>query len=67
MTHYAQYYVDKGWCIWLRHCTTIQMVAASIPLPLVPLEIFRRHNPSGRIMTLKSTQPLTEMRTKNGS
>jgi hypothetical protein len=26
---------------------------------------FQRHNPSGRIMTLGSTQPLTEMSTRN--
>jgi len=29
------------------------------------IEIFHRHNPSGRTMPLGSTQPLTEMSTRN--
>jgi hypothetical protein len=37
--------------------------AASIPDDVTGL--FRRHNPSGRTMTLGSTQPLTEMSTRN--
>jgi hypothetical protein len=42
------------WCNWLRHCTTSPKVAGSI-------EIFHWHNPSA----LGSTQPLTEMSTRN--
>jgi len=31
----------------------------------LPLEIFHEHNPSARTMALGSTQPLTEMTTRN--
>ena len=31
----------------------------------IPDLIFHRHNPSGHTMTLGSTQPLTEMSTRN--
>jgi len=34
-------------------------------IPDVVTEIFHRHNPSGRTMTLRSTQRLTEMSTRN--
>jgi hypothetical protein len=43
------------WCSWLRHCATSRKVAGSI----------HWHNPSGRTMALGSTQPLTEMSTRN--
>jgi len=33
--------------------------------PMVSMEIFHRHNPSGRTMALRLTQPLTEMITRN--
>jgi len=33
--------------------------------PVVPSDIFHWHNPSGRTMALGSTQPLTEMSTRN--
>jgi hypothetical protein len=42
---------------------TSQKVAGSIPNYVN--RIFHWHNPSGRIMTLGSTQPLTEMSTRN--
>ena len=48
---------------WLRHCATSREVAGSIPDGIVG--IFHWHNPSGRTMALGSTQPLTEMSTRN--
>jgi hypothetical protein len=39
------------WCSWLRHCTTSQKVFGSIPI--------------GVAIALGSTQPLTEMSTRN--
>jgi hypothetical protein len=47
----------------LRRCTTNRKVAGSIPSGVT--ENFHWHNPSGRTMALGSTQPLTEMSTKN--
>jgi hypothetical protein len=47
---------------WLRHCTTNQKVAGSIPDGVIG--IFR-HNSSGRLMALGSTQPLTEKSIRN--
>jgi hypothetical protein len=51
------------WRSWLRHCATSRKVADSIPDGVTG--IVHWHNPSGRTMTLGSTQPLTEMSTKN--
>jgi len=51
------------WCSWLRHCATSRKVAGSIPDGVIG--IFHWHNPSGRTMALGSTQPLTEMSTRN--
>jgi hypothetical protein len=48
---------------WLRHCATNRKVAGSIPDGVTI--IFHRHNPSGRTMAMGSTQPLTEMNTRN--
>jgi len=45
------------------HCATIQKVAVSIPEGVIG--IFHCHNPSGHIMTVRLTQPLTEMNTRN--
>ena len=36
-----------------------------VPFPMVSVEFFSWHNPSGRTMALGSTQPLTEIRTRN--
>jgi hypothetical protein len=47
----------------LRHCATNRKVAGSIPDYVIG--IFHWHNPSGRTMALGSTQPLTEMSTRN--
>ena len=66
--------VNKGlniyYCIFrstlgefLRHCATSRNVAGSIPDDVTG--IFHLHNPSGRTMALGSTQPLTEMSTRN--
>jgi len=51
------------WRSWLRHCSTSQKVAGSIPDCVIV--ILHWHKPSGRTMTLGSTQPLTEMSTRN--
>ena len=51
------------WRRWLRHCATSQKVAGSIPDGVTG--IFHWHNPSGCTMALGSTQPLTEMSTRN--
>jgi len=51
------------WRSWLRHCATSRKVAGSIPDDVIG--IFHWHNPSGRTMALGSTQPLTEMSTRN--
>jgi hypothetical protein len=48
---------------WLRHCATNRKVAGSIPDGVTG--IFVGHKPSGRTMALGSTQPLTEMSTRN--
>jgi hypothetical protein len=49
---------------WLRHCATNWKVMGSIPDHVTG--IFHSHNPSGRTMTLRSTQPLTEMSKSKG-
>ena len=51
------------WHSWLRHCTTSRKVAGSILDGVIG--IFHWHNSSGRTMALESTQPLTEMSTRN--
>jgi hypothetical protein len=48
---------------WLRHCAANRKVAGSIPDGVIG--IFYCNNPSGRTMALGSTQPLTEMSTRN--
>ena len=42
-----------------------QLVEALFLIPDVVIGIFHWHNPSGRTMALGSTQPLTEMSTRN--
>jgi len=51
------------WRSWLRHCATSQKVMGSIPDGVIG--IFHLHNPSGRTMALRLTQPLTEMSIRN--
>jgi len=55
--------IGTRWLSWLRHCATSRKVAGSIPDGVI--RIFHWHNPSGRTMVLGSTQPLTEMSTRN--
>ena len=47
----------------MGHCATSWKVAGSIPDGVIG--IFHWHNPSGSTMALASTQPLTEMSTRN--
>ena len=49
------------WRILLRHCATSRKVPGSIPDGVTG--IFHWHNPSGHILALGLTQPLTEMST----
>jgi hypothetical protein len=56
---------DTRWTGWLRHCATNRKVAGSIPDGVTG--IFQWLNPSGRFVALGSTQPLTEMSTRNPS
>jgi len=51
------------WRSWLRYCAISRKVAGSIPDYVI--RIFHCHNPSGRTMALRLTQPLTEMSTRN--
>jgi hypothetical protein len=51
------------WCSWSRHCATSRKVAVSI-LDGVTENILWR-NPSGHTTALGSTQPLTDMNTRN--
>jgi hypothetical protein len=48
---------------WLRHCATSRKVAGLIPDEVI--ECFSSPNPASRTMALGSTQPLTEMSTRN--
>jgi hypothetical protein len=54
---------DTRWRSWLTHCAKSRKVAGSIPYDVIGM--FHSHNPSGRIMALGLTQPLTEMSTRN--
>jgi hypothetical protein len=56
-------YLDTRWRSWLRHCTTSRKVAGSVPDGV--MGIFHLHNPSGRTMTMRLTQSLTETSTSN--
>ena len=51
----------KRWRSWLKHCTTSRRVAGSVPDGVIGFFFFHRHNPSGRTIALRLTQPLTEM------
>jgi hypothetical protein len=54
------------WHSWLRHCTTNQKVMGPIPrLLMVSLEFFFDIILPSHTMALASTQPLTEMSTRN--
>ena len=51
------------WRSWLRHCAKSRKVAGSIPDGVIG--IFHWHNPSCCTMAMGSSQPLTEMSTRN--
>jgi len=51
------------WVSWLRHCATSWKVAGLIPDGVIG--ILHWQNPSSCTMALGSTQPLTEMSTRN--
>jgi hypothetical protein len=51
------------WCNWLRHCATSWRVAGSILDGVTG--IFHWHNPSDHTIAPGSTQPLTQMSTRN--
>jgi hypothetical protein len=51
------------WRTWLRYYATSRKVAGSIPIEVIVF--FNRPNPSRRFVVLGSTQPLTEMSTRN--
>jgi hypothetical protein len=55
-------YIGMQWPSWLRHCTTSRNMGS---IPDGVIGIFHRHNRSGHTMALGSTQPLTEMSTRN--
>jgi len=55
--------VGTRWRSWLGHCATSRKVAGSFPDGVIGN--FHWHNPSGRTVALRSTQPLTEMSTRN--
>ena len=52
-------------CPCIYHCATSRKIAVSIPD--VVIRIFHFRNPFGRTMALGSTQPLTEMSTRDVS
>jgi hypothetical protein len=54
---------DQRWRSWLRHSSTSKKVVGSIPDGIIGL--LHWHNPSGRSMILRSTQPVREMSTRN--
>jgi len=62
---FLAYWTHRGtrWRSWLRHCATSQKVAGSIADGVIGF--FHWHNPSDCTMALGSTQPLTEMSTRN--
>ena len=47
--------------------TVLQAGRSRVRFPMVSLDFFHWHNPSGRTMALESTQPLIEMSTRNVS
>jgi hypothetical protein len=55
--------VGTPWGSWLRHCATNWKVRGSIPDGVIGN--FYWHNPTGRTLTLGSTQPAREKSTRN--
>jgi hypothetical protein len=65
MYHLRRWMRDTRWRIWLWHSATSRKVTGLIPDGVNG--IFYWHNPSSRTMTVRLTQPLTEMSTRNNS
>ena len=59
----TKYRGGMRWRSWLRHCATSRKVAGSSPNGVIG--ILHWHNLSGHTVALGSTQPLTEMSTRN--
>jgi hypothetical protein len=59
-----KFFVYRGtrYRTWLRHYATSRKVAGLSP---DEVDFFNSSNPSSRTMALESTQPLTEMSTRN--
>jgi len=53
----------RRWRSWLWHCAASRKIAGSIRDGVIG--IFHLYNPSDRTMAVGSTQPLTEMSTRN--
>jgi hypothetical protein len=62
---FCMYIGGTRWCSLLRHCATSRKVVGSIPNGVIG--IFHWLNPSWRTIALGSSQPLTEMSTRNTS
>jgi len=69
LSHYFLYttraFGVTRWHSWLMYHATSRKVKDSIPSGVI--RVFRWHSPSGRTMAMGSTQPLTEMSTRNSS
>jgi len=63
LTAGCTYHKCMHWHSWLIHCTASQKVTGSVPDRVV--RIFRWPNPLGCNMAQGSTQPLTEMSTRD--
>jgi hypothetical protein len=63
LIEYTHSYGGTRWRTWLRHYVTRRKVAGSILDEVI--EFFNWPIPSSRTMALGSTQPLTEMSTRN--
>ena len=66
--HYYYYYLitavrDMRWLSWFRHCAASRKVAGSIPDGVIG--IFHSHNHFYRTVAVWSTEPLTEMSTRD--
>jgi hypothetical protein len=57
-----EFIISFNW-LWLRHYAKSRNIAGSIPDDVIGFSDWR--NPSSRAMALGSTQPLTEMSTRN--
>jgi hypothetical protein len=56
-------YIDTRWRSWLRNSAISRKFAGSIPYCVTG--IYQMRDPFGRTVALWSTQPLTEMSTRN--